>query len=357
MSDKFLGDSRSRSDSDSENIENAQLKAKNNQKVAKLDLQATMNLGSDDGENDSSEGEEDVSVSEAKLVNGKNSSLKRGHFDAFDNNSEESDSEEEEDDERDSAKIKDRTAKKINRLDQREESDDDDIISDNDNTIATTQTQTPSSSNNDKDELDSGLLKQLTQQSSLFKDKNPGSISQSKLAKIEKKLKKTGVIYISKVPPYMKPAKMRQILLRFGKVDRLFLKPETHQQFQKRVKRGGNKKRMYVEGWAEFMDKRDAKLCVATLNGQKIGGKKGSFYYDDMMNMKYLKGFKWIDLTSQMAKENEVKQSKLMMEISNANKLNKTFIRNVEKSKMIGNIQKKRKQRAEEAETEDKNKE
>ena len=52
-------------------------------------------------------------------------------------------------------------------------------------------------------------------------------------------------------------------------------------------------------------------------------------------------GFKWLDLTQQIAKENEVRQAKLAMEISQQQKLNKSFVSNVEKSKMIANIQRK----------------
>ncbi|AEY95181.1 FABR121Cp [Eremothecium gossypii FDAG1] len=163
-----------------------------------------------------------------------------------------------------------------------------------------------------------------------------------KLKASKKSNHKTGVVYLSKIPPYMKPAKMRQILSRFGDLDRLFLKREDEHSHRQRVKGGGNKKVMFREGWAEFIRKKDAKLCAETLNGNIIGGKKGNFYHDDVMNVKYLSGFKWADLTEQIARENDVRQSKLQLEISQANKLNAEFIRNVEKSKMLNNIRAKK---------------
>ncbi|AGO10574.1 AaceriABR121Cp [[Ashbya] aceris (nom. inval.)] len=163
-----------------------------------------------------------------------------------------------------------------------------------------------------------------------------------KLKASKKSHHKTGVVYLSKIPPYMKPAKMRQILSRFGDLDRLFLKREDEHTHRQRIKGGGNKKVMFREGWAEFVRKKDAKLCAETLNGNIIGGKKGSFYHDDVMNVKYLSGFKWADLTEQIARENDVRQSKLQLEISQANKLNAEFIRNVEKSKMLSNIRAKK---------------
>ena len=45
---------------------------------------------------------------------------------------------------------------------------------------------------------------------------------------VEKQPKKTeeGIIYISKVPPFMKPGKLRNLMTQFGEVGRLFLQPE-----------------------------------------------------------------------------------------------------------------------------------
>lgn len=172
-------------------------------------------------------------------------------------------------------------------------------------------------------------------------------LTPDQLDKEQKRIKKTGVCYLSKVPPYMKPSKLRSVLSRFGKIDRLFLKPEDNSIYHKRVKYGGNKKKNFTEGWIEFVNKKDAKLCASTLNANILGGKKTSYYYDDVINMKYLSGFKWFDLTQQIAKENEVRQAKLQLELSQQQKLNKSFVSNVEKSKMISGIQRKRKAKAE----------
>lgn len=189
------------------------------------------------------------------------------------------------------------------------------------------------------------------------KNKNLKKLTPEQLAKEQKKIKKTGVCYLSKIPPYMKPAKLRSVLSRFGKIDRLFLKPEDNSTYTKRVKYGGNKKKNYTAGWVEFINKKDAKLCAGTLNGNKLGGKKSSYYYDDIINIKYLSAFKWFDLTQQIAKENEIRQAKLSMELSQQQKLNKSFINNVEKSKMINNMQNKRKARQAELGADNSNKE
>lgn len=198
----------------------------------------------------------------------------------------------------------------------------------------------------DSDQVGDADIDKKSGSSSKKQNKKLKKLTAEELEKEQKRIKRTGVCYLSKIPPYMKPAKLRSVLSRFGTIDRLFLKPEDSTTYHKRVKYGGNKKKNFTEGWVEFVNKKDAKLCASTLNGNKLGGKKTSYYYDDIINIKYLSGFKWLDLTQQIAKENEIRQAKLALELSHQQKLNKSFISNVEKSKMISNIQKKRKNKA-----------
>lgn len=160
-----------------------------------------------------------------------------------------------------------------------------------------------------------------------------------------KAIKKSGVVYMSTIPPYMKPIKVKQILERFGEVTRIYLSPEDPQAYKRRVKSGGNRKKKFTEGWAEFKHKKDAKLAVDALNGNPLGGKKGSFYHDDIMNLKYLPKFKWHDLTEQIALEAQERQEKLKAEIAQATKENRVFIDNVEQKQRID----KQKRKAEEA--------
>lgn len=92
----------------------------------------------------------------------------------------------------------------------------------------------------------------------------------------------------------------------------------------------------------EFVRKKDAKLVAETLNAQTIGGKKGSYYRDDILNLVYLKGFKWHNLTEQIAAENAERSSRMMAEISRTTKENKEFIKNSERAKMLDGIQAKK---------------
>ncbi|CAI4734306.1 AAC_collapsed_G0047880.mRNA.1.CDS.1 [Saccharomyces cerevisiae] len=261
------------------------------------------------------------------------------------------------DEETDQHNVLIQTKKKISSKDDIFSKKVEDIESENESDIEEEQKQEekedveqPDKENGEK--LDREVEEQASSTTSLdLKTEKLRQLVKSKAAKKTKH--KTGVVYFSSIPPYMKPAKMRQILTRFGEVDRLFLKKEDDQKYKQRVKGGGNKKNKYEEGWAEFIRKRDGKLCAETLNGNIIGGKKGTFYHDDILNVKYLPGFKWADLTEQIARENDIRQAKLEMEISQANKLNAEFIRNVEQSKMIQNIKNSRKRAGKEGESAD----
>ncbi|KAI3397433.1 hypothetical protein diail_10764 [Diaporthe ilicicola] len=161
----------------------------------------------------------------------------------------------------------------------------------------------------------------------------------------EAAIKKSGVIYISRIPPFMKPHKLRSLLSNYGTINRIFLAPEDPMAHQRRVRNGGNKKKMYTEGWVEFVSKKDAKDVCAMLNAQTIGGKKGSYYRDDIWTLKYLNGFKWHHLTEQIAAENAERSSRMMAELTREKKGNKEFVQRVERAKMLDGMQSKKAQK------------
>ncbi|KAL1620425.1 RNA-binding ATPase activator esf2 [Diplodia seriata] len=170
-------------------------------------------------------------------------------------------------------------------------------------------------------------------------------LSAKRLEKAQKAVKRTGVVYLSRIPPFMKPATVKSLLGQHGAVGRVFLTPEDPAAYRRRKQGGGNKKKSYVDGWVEFVDKRDAKACVGLLNAKIVGGKKGGYYYDDVWNMRYLTGFKWHHLTEQIANENAERASKMRAEISRSTRENKEFIQNVERAKMLEGMAAKKKSR------------
>lgn len=142
-----------------------------------------------------------------------------------------------------------------------------------------------------------------------------GTASKSQLKKeaikYREDLEKRGVVYLSRIPPFMKPNKARVLFENFGEVTRLYLAEESSDSRKKRKLSGGNAAKQFTEGWVEFADKKIAKQVAESLNNTSISGKKGDFYHDDLWNLKYLKNFKWDYLTEKFAYERRIRETKL----------------------------------------------
>jgi ESF2/ABP1 family protein len=61
-------------------------------------------------------------------------------------------------------------------------------------------------------------------------------------------LERRGVIYMSRVPPFMKPNKARNLFEQYGEVTRLFLAEENAEFRRKRKEQGGNGSKQFREG-------------------------------------------------------------------------------------------------------------
>lgn len=160
----------------------------------------------------------------------------------------------------------------------------------------------------------------------------PVKLQKNNLQNRTKEIEKTGVIYISRIPKYMQPYKLREILSQFGDINRTHFVPELRKKYLERKAHGGNDQRNFVEGWVEFNNKKNAKVAVNALNGSPLkwlAGKRGNPYYDAFLNLKYLKKFKWADLTEQLELEEQERQERLKEEISQATRENKIFIEGV----------------------------
>jgi ESF2/ABP1 family protein len=168
-----------------------------------------------------------------------------------------------------------------------------------------------------------------------------GPLNLKNIAKFQQKQDRSGVVYISRVPPFMKPEKIRHLLCKYGDVGRIFLTPEDPAIRKRRKAMGGNKRKSYVDGWVEFMNKRDAKIVAKSLNATAIGGKSTSFFSADLWNLKYLSGFKWKHLTEKIAYDNAVRRQKLQAEISQAKREKDFYMERVEQHKRLAKRQKK----------------
>jgi ESF2/ABP1 family protein len=198
------------------------------------------------------------------------------------------------------------------------------------------------------------------------------------LAAFKAAQERAGVIYISRIPPGMRPSKVRHLMSAYGEVGRVYLQQEgvLGYRFQcndflnlltdaksayLRRKYTSTKKPHFTEGWVEFKDKTVARSIAEMLNAQPIGGKKGTRWRDDVWTMKYLPKFKWNMLTEQVgeyfmtnrlrsllifriAHEAAIHTARLRVELSQSKSEQRDYLKNVELARVLD---KRRKQKGE----------
>lgn len=150
-----------------------------------------------------------------------------------------------------------------------------------------------------------------------------------------------GVIYLSRIPPFMRPSTLSHLLSPFGPITRLFLTPEPPSAYLRRKHAGGNKKRSFIDGWVEFSKKKHAKICAEAINGQIVGGKKGGWYRDDVWNVKYLKGFGWGDLMAGVRGEEREREERVRVGVRREMKERREFLEAVQRGKVEGTRRRK----------------
>ncbi|KZP21749.1 hypothetical protein FIBSPDRAFT_910691 [Athelia psychrophila] len=153
---------------------------------------------------------------------------------------------------------------------------------------------------------------------------------------------RTGVLYISRIPPGMRPTKVRHLMSTYGEIGRVYLQQEDAKSAYLRRKYTSTKKAHFTEGWVEFKDKKVARSVAEMLNAQPIGGKKGTRWRDDVWTMKYLPKFKWNMLTEQVAHESAIHTARLRVELSQSKAEQRDYLKNVELARVLD---KRRKQK------------
>ncbi|KAH7102976.1 hypothetical protein BKA62DRAFT_698215 [Auriculariales sp. MPI-PUGE-AT-0066] len=174
-------------------------------------------------------------------------------------------------------------------------------------------------------------------------------LSPAELAKFQAAQERAGIVYLSRIPPGMRPTKVRHLMSAYGEVGRVFLQQEDAKRAYLRRKHTSTKKVHYTEGWVEFEDKKVARSVADMLNAQSIGGKKGTRWRDDVWTMKYLPRFKWHMLTEQIAHEGAVHRERLRIELSQSKAEQKDYLRNVSVAKQLKKREEKRKAKGEDA--------
>lgn len=180
-------------------------------------------------------------------------------------------------------------------------------------------------------------------------------ISENDLKRFKKKKDRTGVVYVSRIPPAMTPSNLRQHLTPFGTIGRVYLAPDDRKaahlkKMSNRSKKALRPKSAFTEGWIEFLNKKDAKTASEALNGRPYGGKRSSRFREDLWCIRYLgSDFKWSTLTERISYENAIREQKMREEISHARRENKAFLGQVEKSRVIKKIEAKKQTRLDRA--------
>ncbi|KNE71366.1 hypothetical protein AMAG_15600 [Allomyces macrogynus ATCC 38327] len=170
-------------------------------------------------------------------------------------------------------------------------------------------------------------------------------LSEKDLSDFKAKTDRTGLVYMSRVPRFMPPDVVRKLLSQYADIGRIYLALEDAKSAHKRKKYTGNGRKNYVEGWIEFLDKREAKAVAKALNNELIGGRKLSKWHDSIWNLKYLPKFKWHHLTEQIAYEKRQREQRLRNEIMQAKRENKVYLDNVAKGKMVSAMEAKKAKR------------
>lgn len=158
-------------------------------------------------------------------------------------------------------------------------------------------------------------------------------ISHEELEEYLARERKKGVLYVSRVPPYMKPEKLRHLFSQYSEILRIYLRPEDEETRTRRKKFGGKRKKKYVDGWVEFKEKREAKRVAEWLNSRPVGGKKLSRYHDDLWSLRYLPHFKWSDLVEELREEDASLGGSLRAEAAAAKRENEVYLEKVERAK------------------------
>ena len=198
--------------------------------------------------------------------------------------------------------------------------------------------------NEEKEEDENQLIEDINEKYKYMNQKN----DELTVEELREKIRRSGVLYMSRVPIGMKIIDIRKKLDNYG-IQRCYFVP-----LKKKLKNvDGKRVQAYKEGWIEFEDKIYAKLAEYQLNGKPIGGNKKCIYRDELWNLKYLHKFKWNDLVESMTLEKKIQEKELKIEIAQSKRENDFIIKNYEKSKKY--LNKKREMENENEESKDKN--
>ena len=286
---------------------------------------------------DDSQQEEDE---ETQIISESEEEIEESENETSDSENESSESEEESDSEEEEGQEQESDSEEEERQDQEsgsEEEEEQEQESDSEEEEGQEQESDSEEEERQDQESDSEEEEGQEQESDSEEDTLPSMVlekkkplSNAQIAELNNKIKKTGVVYLSTIPPGMNWSQVIQHLKVFGEINRSHLRKEDASASQRR--KGHDN---FTEGWVEFVNRKDAKMCVSQLNGRIVGGKKSGKFHDYIWTMKYLHGFKWPQLLELMNYEKHLRADKLKSEFSKLKKQDEKYLENVSKSESL----------------------
>jgi ESF2/ABP1 family protein len=224
---------------------------------------------------------------------------------------------------------------------------DEEIIDDDDDDDGSDNEESDCSHNNDDEDDDDDKGGKGSVSNSEPNQRKVFKLSQTKSRDFTEALRRRGVVYMSRIPPRMNPAKVKQLLSPLGTITRVFLVEEDSTIRQRRRKNGYSGAKRYVEGWIEFENKSIAKRIAMSLNLTPISNQKRNVHYGELWNLKYLRKFRWEHLTEKVAYERRVREQKLRVELLQARKENAAYAQLVETGQKLDKIEDRKRKRGE----------
>eukprot|EP01012_Entosiphon_sulcatum_P032786 TRINITY_DN41642_c0_g1_i1.p1 TRINITY_DN41642_c0_g1~~TRINITY_DN41642_c0_g1_i1.p1 ORF type:complete len:200 (+),score=49.11 TRINITY_DN41642_c0_g1_i1:23-601(+) len=128
---------------------------------------------------------------------------------------------------------------------------------------------------------------------------------------------KRGVVYLSTIPEgFNRKADILRYFESFGDITNCYLVKHPHKQpISKKLRRkqsmDGEKVRtieFYTEGWIEYRRKKDARRAAELLNGQPVDSLPRYQHRHILWNLKYLKGFRWVQLEDKITSKQQLRR-------------------------------------------------
>ncbi|XP_005103805.1 pre-rRNA-processing protein esf2 [Aplysia californica] len=149
-----------------------------------------------------------------------------------------------------------------------------------------------------------------------------------------------GIIYLSAVPEFMTVQRLRNTFEEFGEINRTFFQPvEKSYSYKKGL--------LFSEGWVEFRQRKVAKYVAVALNNTQVGGKKRNPWYNCIWNIKYLPKFTWTDVNADRELKRATYDSRIRADISQVKKQTNYYVSNIEKSKTLQEMKKRKEKKGE----------